>query len=350
MNLVRKTIEQAAVATGVATALLASTFFPSRTTEAGSPRPQQKKEVVEDVVKQEPKKQVDPAQTKVMGKAAVTIQVMPLMPAMLARPAIRLEKAVRVDVMIAAPVAIAGPGVVMVAPAAGAANLEVMSRHFVEQLRPSFRAELRFLTSIASPSPAQRREIALEGGRKVKETALKMAETQQGMNNGGRRVMTASPEPRKVIRDAMAEAAKARLSPEQFARLQKEIGLREQDQQEAMTLNIVTNLDQLLILGNGQREKLGEAILAHWDERIYPTFELFTIYESYFPMIPDQYVNPILNAEQRKIWQGARKLNFAQVRNNNFFFNNGMGNNGVNVNVKVEDEDEKAALAEEVKK
>ena len=49
----------------------------------------------------------------------------------------------------------------------------------VQQLRPIFRAELRFLTSAAGPSASQRREIAVEGGRKLKETAVKLAETQR---------------------------------------------------------------------------------------------------------------------------------------------------------------------------
>ena len=117
-------------------------------------------------------------------------------------------------------------------------------------------------------------------------------------------------------------------------------------------LNIVANLDKLLDpqAPSKRLNKLFDSLLSHWDERIYPSPDLLLTYEAYFPTIPDQYLTPILNEDQRKIWRGAQKLNFTSIRNNNFFFFNNMQMNNPPGNVEIEDEDEKVALAEVPKK
>jgi hypothetical protein len=312
-----KTLGKTAVATGVATAILTSSVLQARPTEAGSPQAQDaaKAEVKVQVTKEVITKKAEQAPAKAVAKeaAVVTRQVM------------------------AVPLA---PMIVQAQPA----NAEAMAQQFIPQFRPILKVELRVLTKSSEPSPTQRREIALEGGKALKQAAVKMAEVQLGLNNLNRG-LNGYPDPRKMIRDAMEATAKEKLSPEQFGRYQKELERRAKDYREATMLNLVANLDKLLILSADQRDKLGESLLANWDDRTYPTLENLVTYEAYYPMIPDQHLNSILTEEQRKIWRGAQKLNFGSIRNFNFF-NNGM----VNGVVEEEDEDVKAALADEVKK
>jgi hypothetical protein len=115
---------------------------------------------------------------------------------------------------------------------------------------------------------------------------------------------------------------------------------------EIVMLNLVAKLDGLLALGVEQRARLCDSLRSHWDEWARPSLETLALYDAYLPNIPDSLVNPFLTEEQRRIWQGAQKVNFAQIRNNTFL------NNGQTIVLADEDEDEdvKAALAEEVKK
>ena len=232
------------------------------------------------------------------------------------------------------------------APGAPAVDLEPLTKQMLQQLRPMFRAELRFLTSACEPSATQRREIAIEGGRALKDAAKKVAEVQQALQNGGWRGGVI-PDARKQLREGMLAAAKAKLPPEQFARYEAELDKRLKDQRQAIMLNLVASMDKILILSPEQRTKLGDSLLEHWDERVFPSLENVVNYESnsYFPNIPDQYITPVLGEAQQKAWRGIQKVTFGQSFN--FNFNNGMANGA---EPEDADEDEKAALAEEVKK
>ena len=301
-----KAIGKFAATTGATAALLASAFAPARPSEAGFP-PWQDAAKVE--VKIELRKEVIAVPAKIVTKDA---------------------RAVAPDRLV---------------EAVPAADLDQMTRQMIQQLRPTLRVELRLLTSAADPTPTQRREIAIEGGRALKEVAGNLVGVRRGLNQAGRAVPVI-PDPRKPIHAAIEAASRAKLSPEQFARYQKEMERKAQDRREVVILNVVANLDKLLALDAEQRAKLCDSLRSHWDDRVYPSIEMLAIYEAYSPNIPDQQVSPILTEEQRKIWRGAQKINFASIRNSNFF------NNGVAVALEDDDEDadEKAALAEEVKK
>ena len=233
-------------------------------------------------------------------------------------------------------------GVVEVRPAA---NLDQITKQMIEQLRPILRVELRLLTSAADPTPAQRREIAIEGGRTLKEVAGNMVGVRKGLNQAGRAVPAVT-DPRKLIHDSIEAASRAKLSEEQFARYLKEIERKAQDRREVVMLNLVANLDKLLFLSVEQRTKLCESLRSHWDERTYPSLEMLVMYDAYFPNIPDRHISPILTEEQQKIWRGVQKINFASIRNSNFF-NNGLA---IGPADDEEDADVTAALAAEVKK
>ncbi len=297
MSLVNNALKRFAVAAGVAAASLASAFAPVRLSEAGF------------LPWQEPAK----AEMKVEIKQE-------------AGPAI--QKAVTIEKR-------------MIQRQVNGDNFDQATRNMVRQLTPILRGELRVLTSSADPSPTQRREIAMEGGRVLKQVAGNLAR----MGNQARGFGTATSDPRKVIHEAVEAEAKAKLSPEQFAQFQKESEGKARDRREVLVLNVVAKMDQVLLLSRDQREKLCETLRSEWDERTYPSVEMLQFYPLYFPMIPDPQTRPILSEDQQKIWQGVPKLNFAQVRNNVM-----LGQNMVdNLDDELDDADLKAALAEDPK-
>jgi hypothetical protein len=315
-----KVFTNLAVATGIATALPTGTMVwaQAQKDQAVPPR---------EAMKVEVKIEVAPVR---IAAPAIVVEKMQVVE--------KVEKGVGVRFGIPAIPLPAAPG----GAVAAEANLEPMIAQTTQQLRPLLRTELRFLSSASEPSPTQRREIALEGARAAKDAAKKVASVQNALQNGGWNGGTI-PDARKLIREGLQGAAKARLSPEQFARYQEELDLKAKDQRKAITLNLVANLDRLLFLSNEQREKIGEALLSHWDERTFPTLENLANYETYFPVLPDRYIAPILNDAQRNTWNGVQKVTFGQSFN--FQFNNGVGNDPAD-----EDEDEKAAMAEVEKK
>jgi hypothetical protein len=257
---------------------------------------------------------------------------------------VEVKKAAQVQVKIIEKMVVPVAPDVRAGGAVPAANLEQMTRQMTQQLSPILRVELRWLTSAADPTPAQRREIAIEGGRTLKEIAGTMAGNRNGVNQAVR--VAAINDPRKAIHDSIEAASRAKLSPEQFARYREEMERKARDRREVAVLNLVAKLDGLLALGVEQRAKLCDSLRSHWDDRAYPSLEILVVYDAYFPNISDSHIGPILTEEQQKIWQGVQKINFAQIRNNTFF------NNGQAIGLADEDEDEdvKAALAEESKK
>ena len=260
------------------------------------------------------------------GAVKVEVQVV--------EPRAPVDKAARADprgkVALPAPVQV-------VPPLRNAAPNEAV----IQQLAPILRSELRILTAVVQPSPAQRREIALQGGKAVKE----VAKTSAAFNNGNRgAIVRNSPrnDPRKVIHTAIEKAAKAQLSPEQFDRFQRESAKKTRDRREAILLSIIVKLDRLLVLTPEQRTRLHGTLEANWDDQVYPPIDLLAAYDAWFPMIPDAQLTPVLNAIQRKVWQDAQKINFNSIRIANGF-NHGMPNSGM----RDEDPDVEAALGEE---
>ena len=272
-------------------------------------------------------------------------------------------------------------------------NVDQAVQNMVLRLGPILRVELRVLTLAADPTPEQRRAIAVEAGRALKE----YARNQMGGNAvpvaavalpqpapavalkvevvpEAKVAVKAVPAPalvapapvapapvapvvirrqpanarvdaRKLIRDAVEAAARAQLDPERLARYQDELDRKVRDRREVVLLNMVAKLDQLLALGDDQRDRLTVALRTHWDDRMFPTVETVNMYDQSYPMIQDPLILPVLSDEQQRIWRAAPKINFASVR----FNNQAVGTNLLTKEELERDADLKAALAPEEK-
>jgi len=215
----------------------------------------------------------------------------------------------------------------------------------IQQLRPTFQRELALLTSAAQPTTSQRREIALEAARTLR--AYLVTTGQIAFNNNGApvnqnfRMVGASFDPRKIVRQHLELAAWSKLTNVQSARYRTEVDRKERDRREVVVLNVVTTLDKHLGLNNDQRERICEVLRTSWDDRDYPPVVTAVNYDQFVAIVPPLYVAPILTEEQRKVWTGLRKVHLATVR----------GFEPVNPALDVEvpdegDEDVKAAMTE----
>jgi hypothetical protein len=233
------------------------------------------------------------------GQTKVEVQVLPKKAMIkLANPAVVKEAAVK---QVIVRQAVAGP-----------ANLEPQVRQFTQQFRPAMRAEYYFIRTVCAPTAEQRKLIARDGEKALREASKAYAEV-QGRPVQFRNGRASYPDPRRLIEEGMAKAVKPILTPEQAARYQAEIEKRTADRREAVIRTLVAKLDQDLLLNPQQREKIAAAMAEHWDDGWCQSLETLLYGDQFFPRLPDEVVVPHLDPKQRDIWHGQRS-------NQSFFF------------------------------
>jgi hypothetical protein len=206
--------------------------------------------------------------------------------------------------------------VVRPAPVAGMAamaadeNRKAMVEQWSGQFRPILQVEYQFLRAACAPTKEQRRPIARAGQEALKVAAEKFADWQLHRNRvvGGRVERPAQPDVHKIIQEAMAAAAEVHLSPGQRQRYRHEVEARTAERKQGALLNLVSKLDQCLVLSVEQRDKLMESLSSHWDDGWTQELQISSLDDPYFPVIADQHVVPFLNGPQREVWAGAQKV------------------------------------------
>lgn len=193
---------------------------------------------------------------------------------------------------------------IMMAPAM-AMNNEAQIRQYMQQMRPLLRSEYHIVRVVCRPTPEQRKELAREGEKALREASRKYVQMMQrpmGVNE------RAQNQPNKLIRAALLAAVKARFPPEVASRLEAEGKRREASRRSLFVRNLVARLDHDLVLDPGQRDKLAESLENHWDDSWAQSIEMFVYNYQYVPPIPDQLVAPFLNDAQKKIWRTIQKV------------------------------------------
>ena len=180
---------------------------------------------------------------------------------------------------------------------------------FTEQYRPILAAELNFIRQMCDLAPAQRPKIKAAGEASVKEAAKKMAELQGRQMRGVQR-NNSQPDPRRIIRDALAKVLKDTLTPEQMAKYTEEATQRTALRKRAAILSVVARLDSTMCLTREQRDKIAESISSGWQDKWEQWLMVAAYGDQYFPMVPDQHVVSHLNVEQKSVWSGLQKVDF----------------------------------------
>jgi hypothetical protein len=192
-------------------------------------------------------------------------------------------------------------------------ELPPQQEQFAQRFHILLLVELRFIRGVCRPTPEELRQLFREGERHVKEAAREFAKFQQ-RPRGGLLTATAgtAPDPRDLIRKAVAESVGQLLSAEQVARYREETDKRVANTRQAAIHAFVSHLDRTVTLSTGQRKKLCDSLAASWNDAWNVFQTAFVNGSVNLPAIPDELVNPVLDDSQRNIWHNAAKTRYEE--------------------------------------
>jgi len=194
-------------------------------------------------------------------------------------------------------------------------KVNAQTKNMEKQFRPQFqqlvRAERAFVTRVCDMTKTQRKDLA-----KAAELCLKVAtrEFATAQTAGRQRVRNVQrgtpPNPRQLVRDWMAKAVEHKLPVEQASRYALESLRRNASHRKFNVTAIVARLDEELVLNEEQREQLIGSLSANWRDGWGVSPEMVMSNNNQFlPAIPDPYIVPLLNDDQKTVWKGAQKQN-----------------------------------------
>jgi hypothetical protein len=179
------------------------------------------------------------------------------------------------------------------------AVVQQLEQQFAPQFRQLYRTELHFLRLVCQPTKPQYEKIAADT-----EPALKAATRDFALKMRQGRAIE-SFDPRTLLTDALAQAVRTTLSPEQAARYQEELDQRAAARKRFVLRNLVAKVDKVLLLTAEQRDKLGALLEDNWKESWNQPQML--MHGHYFPPMPDVEMRLLLTEAQRNVWAGVQK-------------------------------------------
>ncbi len=193
-----------------------------------------------------------------------------------------------------------------------AAKVDGNVLNLAQQALPQFTrlmtAELSFINRTCDLNLEQRKKIKAASDTCLKAAVRHYAMGQRGMMVGWEgRAQPTLPDPNELVHQALAKVLKETLRPEQQSAYDSEIAKREAFRRRVAIDNIVAILDERLILTIEQRRQLTESLDKNWQPGWVQSIEMLMNSNQYLPSIPDQFVAPALNEEQRQVWRAARK-------------------------------------------
>ncbi len=205
------------------------------------------------------------------------------------------------------------------------AQNDALTQQFLAQFRPFLTEELGFVRLVCSDlSKEQRPKIKAAGEAGLEQAAKESARFQnrQNRNNvfaipGIAAEPDTQPEPRKMVREAIAKALKETLTAEQIQRYSREATARKEQRKRAAILCVVSRLDGCLRLNADQREKIINSISSHWEDKWEQWLVISNYGDQYFPEVPETSIAPFLNVEQKSVWNGLQKINLGTWWGNN---------------------------------
>jgi hypothetical protein len=181
-------------------------------------------------------------------------------------------------------------------------NLEQDAEQFQMQCRPIIAVELHRLRAACDPSPVQRRRILDEGLKFLKVVATKDAQDRQNLQVGRLDDSYTHPDPRTLVVNALSQAAREHVSPDQAARLAAELTQRDEFHKQAIVRNLVVQFDEILSLSSDQRDKISEALAREWSDGWYSAIEQLHLNDNFLRSLPTGSYWPVLDARQRSFW------------------------------------------------
>jgi hypothetical protein len=180
-----------------------------------------------------------------------------------------------------------------------AEQIDAMAQQYEQYMHPRMWRELEFIRQSCDLTAEQRPLVKAAGLAGAKEAAKQFARNQQQGKGKDLGVF---------IRQEIFKTLEKTLTPDQMTQYQQGSVRRVAALKKVIILSTVARLDGLLYLSNEQRDKITESFTTHWEED-WEAWQGVSRYGGvYFPMIPDRPLVPHLNEQQKKVWQGARKI------------------------------------------
>lgn len=182
-------------------------------------------------------------------------------------------------------------------------------QQFAAQFRMLLKTELHFVRTICQPTAEQDKVIRVAGEVSLKQAVKTFAETQKKLQQGGFRAgqQPQFPDPRTLIAEGLTKSVEATLPADKAQKYRVELEKRAAARKRVGLLNLVARLDKDLVLTADQRQKLTAALSAHWQDAWVQQLELYLYGEQFFPILPDNQVEPILNDKQKQVWRAIPK-------------------------------------------
>jgi hypothetical protein len=193
-------------------------------------------------------------------------------------------------------------------PAAPANNLQQFEQQYGRRFQQVYRSELHLMRIACKPTHEQFDRISAGGEPELRAVIKKCAEIWCEQRQLGVREESQYPELSKAIAAAVVKAAKAVLPVEQVTLYQKELDRRDAARRRVVLSNLVTAVDQKLVLSAEQRDRLREILDNNWRSSWNRTQVLMS-YAEYIPPLPDDKILPILSEAQKVAWRGLPKSN-----------------------------------------
>lgn len=191
------------------------------------------------------------------------------------------------------------------------AQNDAQIQQYVQLLQPAMWQELNFIRQVCDLTPEQRPTIRAAADAAVKDGAKAVLQPQR-VNGVIRSQPTVAAQ---ALHDSLHDAAKKTLTADQLLRYEAENAKRAEATKQAVILGVVAQLDAALFLSIEQREKMVAGLEKDWQREWEQWLTVFQYNGQYFPQVPDKYVTPLLNDEQRLIWSGLQKVSISSWSN-----------------------------------
>jgi hypothetical protein len=116
------------------------------------------------------------------------------------------------------------------------------------------------------------------------------------------------PDPRSEMQKLLAPLVEAKLGPEKARLYRQECDKRAEARKHAVVVNVVAVLDERLVLTAQQRAKLVQSFSANYENGWDQYVEMYGMNGQVVPSIRDESIVPLLDEQQKGVWEQTTKL------------------------------------------
>jgi hypothetical protein len=189
------------------------------------------------------------------------------------------------------------------------AQNDAQLQQYVQLLQPVMWQELDFIRQVCDLTPEQRPKIRSAADMALKDGAKAVLQPQRG----GRSQTTVGAQ---AVHDSLLGDLKKTLTTEQLERYEAEDAKRAEATKQAVILGVVAQFDGALFLSKEQREKMVAGLDKDWQRDWEQWLITFQYNGQYYPQVPDKYIAPLLNDEQKLVWSGLNKVSINSWNHN----------------------------------